>query len=154
MLTKKKKQGRIHGNPVADGWAGAVIQKPLVIQKYFGRTDGRTDTARRRVACPRLKTQLRYRTDTLFSEDALLNAQRPQSNPLLTNSLLRSSNLRRHSILVPPLWGRKKFMLNGVDDSSFFLITPWRGKKSLILQKRLGSKVFRPTSGALTAFSD
>ena len=28
-----KKQGRIHGNPVADGWAGAVMQKPLGIQK-------------------------------------------------------------------------------------------------------------------------
>ena len=38
-----KKQGRIHGNPVADGWAGAVMQKPLGIQKCDGRTDGRTD---------------------------------------------------------------------------------------------------------------
>ena len=26
-------QGRIRGNPVADGWAGAVMRKPLVIQK-------------------------------------------------------------------------------------------------------------------------
>jgi len=55
-----EKQGRIHGNPVADGWAGAVMRKPLAIQKYFGRTDrrtdGRTDTARCRVACPRLKS--------------------------------------------------------------------------------------------------
>ena len=34
-------QGRIHGNPVADGWAGAVMRKPLAIQ--FGPTDGRTD---------------------------------------------------------------------------------------------------------------
>ena len=24
----RKKQGRIHGNPVADGWAGAVMRKP------------------------------------------------------------------------------------------------------------------------------
>ena len=54
------KQGRIHGNPVADGWAGAVMRKLLVIQKCDGRTDGRTDrptdTARCRVACPRLKS--------------------------------------------------------------------------------------------------
>ena len=28
VLTRWK-QGRIHGNPVADGWAGAVMQKPL-----------------------------------------------------------------------------------------------------------------------------
>ena len=35
----KKKQGRIHGNPVADGWAGAVMRKPLGIQKCDGRTD-------------------------------------------------------------------------------------------------------------------
>ena len=28
-----EKQGRIHGNPVADGWAGAVMQKPLAIQQ-------------------------------------------------------------------------------------------------------------------------
>ena len=25
-------QGRIYGNPVADGWAGALAQKPFVIQ--------------------------------------------------------------------------------------------------------------------------
>ena len=36
---KRKKQGRIHGNPVADGWAGAVMRKPLVIQKCYLRTD-------------------------------------------------------------------------------------------------------------------
>ena len=24
-LSNKKKQGRIHGNPVEDGWAGAVM---------------------------------------------------------------------------------------------------------------------------------
>ena len=54
------KQGRIHGNPVTDGWAGAVTQKPLGIQKCDGLTDRPsdlpTDTARCRVACPRLKT--------------------------------------------------------------------------------------------------
>ena len=33
------KQGRIHGNPVADGWAGAVMQKTLGIQKCDGWTD-------------------------------------------------------------------------------------------------------------------
>ena len=42
-----EKQGWIHGKTVADGWAGAVMQKPPKIQKYFrwtdGRTDGRTD---------------------------------------------------------------------------------------------------------------
>ena len=40
---KKQKQGRIHGNPVADGWAGAVMRKPLAIQKCDQWTDGRTD---------------------------------------------------------------------------------------------------------------
>ena len=47
------KQGRIHGNPVADGWAGAVIKKPLAILEIFRtdqRTNGPTDTARCRVA--------------------------------------------------------------------------------------------------------
>ena len=39
----KSEQGRIHGNPVADGWAGAVMRKPLAIQKCDGRTDGPTD---------------------------------------------------------------------------------------------------------------
>ena len=28
----KYKQGRIHGKTVANGWAGAVMQKPLAIQ--------------------------------------------------------------------------------------------------------------------------
>ena len=36
------KQGRIHGNPVADGWAGAIMQKPLAILEIF-RTDGWMD---------------------------------------------------------------------------------------------------------------
>ena len=44
ILTEKrgKKQGRIHGNPVADGWAGAVMRKRLGIQKCDGPTDGPT----------------------------------------------------------------------------------------------------------------
>ena len=33
----------IHGNPVADGWAGAVMRKPLGIHKCDGRTDRPTD---------------------------------------------------------------------------------------------------------------
>ena len=40
---KKYKQGRIHGNPVADGWAGAVMHEPLEIQKCDRRTDRRTE---------------------------------------------------------------------------------------------------------------
>ena len=50
-------QGRIHGNPVADGLAGAVIQKPLGIQKCDGPTDGLTYQLTRQgvVAGPRLK---------------------------------------------------------------------------------------------------
>ena len=38
-----KKQGRIHGNPVADDWAGAVMQKSLGIQKCDQLTDRPTD---------------------------------------------------------------------------------------------------------------
>ena len=38
-----KKQGRIHGNPVTDGWAGAVMRKPLGIQKCNGPTYWPTD---------------------------------------------------------------------------------------------------------------
>ena len=30
---REGKQGRIHGNPVADGWAGAAMRKPLETQK-------------------------------------------------------------------------------------------------------------------------
>ena len=36
---KEKEQGRIHGKTVADSWAGAVMQKPLPIQKCDGRMD-------------------------------------------------------------------------------------------------------------------
>ena len=43
LSAHKKKQGRIHGNPVADRWAGAVMRKSLGIQKCDGRTDGPTD---------------------------------------------------------------------------------------------------------------
>ena len=37
------KQGRIHSNPVADGWAGAVMQKPLGIKKCDRPTDRPTN---------------------------------------------------------------------------------------------------------------
>ena len=63
---REKKQGRIHGNPVADSWAGAVMQKPLGIQKCDGRTDLPTDTARwsqvsvtKNLQCFRNKNRLR-----------------------------------------------------------------------------------------------
>ena len=45
------KEIRINGTSVADGWAGAVMQKLLAIQKCYGRTD----PARCRVAHPRQK---------------------------------------------------------------------------------------------------
>ena len=52
---------RIHDRPVADGRAGAVMRKLLRIQ-CDGRTDRRTDlptnTARCRIACPRLKIHI------------------------------------------------------------------------------------------------
>ena len=37
----KSKQGRTHDNPVADGWAGAIIQKLLAILGNI--SDGRTN---------------------------------------------------------------------------------------------------------------
>ena len=40
---KVSKQGQIHGRTVADGWAEAVMQKPLAIQNCDGETDGHTD---------------------------------------------------------------------------------------------------------------
>ena len=42
----KAEQGRLHGNTVAVGWAGAVVRKPLGIQKCYG-TDGPTDGPKR-----------------------------------------------------------------------------------------------------------
>ena len=35
----QRQQGRVHGNQVADGWAGAVMRKLLGIQKCDGPTD-------------------------------------------------------------------------------------------------------------------
>ena len=42
-ITLLMKQGRKNGNPVADGWAGAVMRKPLAIKKHDKRTDRLTD---------------------------------------------------------------------------------------------------------------
>ena len=70
LLEIELEQGRIHGNPVAEGWAGAIMQKPLAILEIFwtdGRTDGLTDTARCRVACPQLKSD----EHVLFSDSTL-----------------------------------------------------------------------------------
>ena len=59
---QERKQGRIHGTPVADGWAGAIMPKPLANQKRDVTdrptdrpTNRPTDTASSRVAGPRLK---------------------------------------------------------------------------------------------------
>ena len=43
MNERMKEQGRIHGNTVADGWAGAVMRKPLAIKKHDKRTGRPTD---------------------------------------------------------------------------------------------------------------
>ena len=44
MLWKEKeKQGWILGNPVADGWEGAVIQNSLAIKRNLFPTDALTD---------------------------------------------------------------------------------------------------------------
>ena len=53
----RNKQGRIHGNPVTDGWAGAVMRKWLAIQKCYGPTNRPNDTAMCRVSCPLLKRE-------------------------------------------------------------------------------------------------
>ena len=64
MLNKAKKRPinvqkcRLHGNIVVDGWAGAIMRKPLGIQKCDRPTDVPTDTARCRVACLRLKIDI------------------------------------------------------------------------------------------------
>ena len=50
-----QKQGRIHGNPVADGWAGAVMQKPLANQKCDLPTDQPTDRPTRQVLESRVR---------------------------------------------------------------------------------------------------
>ena len=42
VFDKSRKQGQVHGNPDADGRAGAVMRKPLGIQKCYGRTDRST----------------------------------------------------------------------------------------------------------------
>ena len=48
----RKKQGRIHGNTVADGLAGAVSKNHSQFRNVtYRRTDGPTDTASCRVAC-------------------------------------------------------------------------------------------------------
>ena len=41
---EQDEQDRIHGKTVADGWAGAVLRKPLAIQNIWnGWTDGRAE---------------------------------------------------------------------------------------------------------------
>ena len=50
----KNKQSRLHGNPVADIFAGAEMQKPLKIKKCDKLTNGPTNMVRCRVVCPRL----------------------------------------------------------------------------------------------------
>ena len=84
------KQGRVHGKTVADGWAGAVMQKTLVIQKYllrpYGLTDLRTDTAMCRVACPRLKVEGDQQTMT---KNLPFRTMQAEVNPFSNDSDLK-----------------------------------------------------------------
>ena len=49
-LPSHSKQGRIHGNPVADSWTGAVMRKLLAIQNVTeGQMDKPTDRQSNRV---------------------------------------------------------------------------------------------------------
>ena len=43
MKGRGNQQGRIQRNPVAEGWAGAVMRKSLAIQKCLRRTYRLTD---------------------------------------------------------------------------------------------------------------
>ena len=79
-----------HGNPVADGWAGAVMQKPLGIQKCDGQTDQPTDrptdrptdTARCRVACLRLKMSVKVNGSQKYIQ--IIISPRPEvTGPML-----------------------------------------------------------------------
>ena len=78
----RSKQGQIHGNPVGDGWAGAVMQKPLGIQKCDGPTDRPTDTARCRVACLRLKMSVKVNGSQKYIQ--IIISPRPEvTGPML-----------------------------------------------------------------------
>ena len=46
-----KKQCRIHGMTVADGWAGGVMQKTLEFHTYLGHTDLPTDRHSKVLSC-------------------------------------------------------------------------------------------------------
>ena len=52
-----KKQGRKHGNSVADGWAGAVILSQIKNVTERG-SDGPTDTARCRVMFSAISSEI------------------------------------------------------------------------------------------------
>ena len=61
------KQGRIHGNPVADSLAGAVMQKPLEIKKRDRRTDGPMDGPTDRPTQQGVESRVRdYKVHSLF----------------------------------------------------------------------------------------
>ena len=56
----QRKQGWLHGKTVTYGWAEAVMQKLLAIQKYFGQTDGLTNRpALQGVECKNREIHLR-----------------------------------------------------------------------------------------------
>ena len=60
----KNKQGRIHGNPVADIWAGAALRKPLGIQQgWIHGHQLRTGGQERKCAFSHFSTRAHQRTD-------------------------------------------------------------------------------------------
>ena len=50
---------RLHDNSVVDGWAGAVMQKPLGIQKYHGPTYRPTDLPTDRLTQQSVESRVR-----------------------------------------------------------------------------------------------
>ena len=114
------KQGRIHGNPVADGWAGAVMRKPLGIKKYYGPTDGPTyrptDTAWCRVACPRLKTSLWITKLEKTILDIYLNSLEAKEallfKPLVTDLFSKQVQILHLVTVEPACWKTRSWRPN------------------------------------------
>ena len=62
-------QGWIHGKTVADGQAGAILRKTLIIQRYLGPTNGRTDTAMLSVSATKKNERKEMNDDEEGKED-------------------------------------------------------------------------------------
>ena len=114
--------------------------KPLAIQKCYGRTDGPTDTARCRVACPRLKKMWHENHYTIIWDIQITNGR-----PTIEKSEPSCKLRQVHSSIFFLLYIDYCLSPNTPCEPTCPLIRPYVGHVGALIED-LAHRIGRPTA--------